>query len=512
MAEMDRKTIEEIGIPGMVLMENAGRKVVAESMHLLGSVAGKKVLIFCGKGNNGGDGFVVARHLHEMGAQAEVFLIGEHDAVKGDAAAYLNILELAGVKVLPCLNWEHNQADLGAQLVVDAMLGTGAKGPLRGVYASIVDWLNGNAIPTIAIDLPTGMDSDTGAVAGACVFANVTVTMGQIKRGLLFSPGREHAGKVVVADIGIPAVVSEKSGVKCFQLSDRYIQSVLPRRRPDVFKNRCGQVILLAGSVGLTGAAALSAEVTLRVGTGMAILGIPKSLNAILEQKLTEVMSLPLPETDCQSLSFDARKEIAEKLPWADVLALGPGLTTHDETTRLVKWLLEKTDKPMVLDADAINCLAGQAKFLSRAKGQLILTPHPGELARLIGTTVKEILANPMEVARAAAQKLSVVLVLKGAPTVVASPDGFVFVNATGNPGMATAGMGDVLTGVIAGLAAQGLSPLNAALAGVFVHGMAGDFARAKLGEAGLIAGDVLNELPLVLKEFEEKSQGADFY
>jgi NAD(P)H-hydrate epimerase len=349
----------------------------------------------------------------------------------------------------------------------------------------------------VYIDLPTGLETDTGTIHGGCVKATATVTMAHLKRGLLFSPGREHAGRIIVADIGIPKEVSQQSGVNCFQLNAKFIQKVLPERPLNIFKNRCGQVFLLAGSVGLTGAATLSSEAALRIGAGMAFLGVPNSLNLILEEKLTEVMTLPLPETETQSLSFAAQAQIAEKFEWTDVLAIGPGLTTHPDSVKLVKWVLEKFDKPIILDADALNCLKGETAALKkRAKGDLILTPHPGELSRIIGLSTKEILANPIEIARSTAQKFNVVLILKGAPTIIAAPDGCVFINSTGNPGMATAGMGDVLTGVVAGLVAQGLSPLDGALAGVYLHGYAGDLAKSELGEAGLLAGDVLRYLP----------------
>ncbi|MFQ5821833.1 MAG: NAD(P)H-hydrate dehydratase, partial [Candidatus Heimdallarchaeota archaeon] len=471
-AAMDRKTIEELGIPGIVLMENAGRKVVSVIRKMLGTVKDKKVAIFCGKGNNGGDGYVVARYLSSMGAQLTVLLAGESQQVKGDAAQNLNLLSKLGIPVLPISLSEHAEGVFGAHLIVDALLGTGVSGPVKGLIADIVDLINGQRAPKVAIDLPTGLESDTGAISGACVKADATVTMGHIKRGLLFSPGREHAGRVFVANIGIPQQVSRQIGVRCFQLRAKYIQNVLPIRPLNMFKNRCGQVFLLAGSVGLTGAATLSSEATLRIGAGMALLGIPKSLNSIVEERLTEVMTLPLPETDSQSISYEAKQQISDKFQWTDVLAIGPGLTTHAHSVKLVNWVLDKFDKPIVLDADAINCLRDEADILKRAKGTLILTPHPGELSRIIGSSTKDILANPVEIVKDTAKKLNVILVLKGAPTVVGSPDGYTFINSTGNPGMATAGMGDVLTGVIAGLVAQGMSPLDGALAGVYLHGL----------------------------------------
>lgn len=505
MADMDRKAIDELGIPGMVLMENAGREVVAQIKALLGNPKNKKVVIFCGKGNNGGDGYVVARYLVNMGARVEIYLIGEHNEVQGDARTNLEILTRLGVNALPIKAWLKQSPAPGFDLVVDALLGTGVKGELKGNYRNIVESINTLRAPKVAIDLPTGMETDTGAVHGPCVHADVTVTMACLKRGLLLSPGREHAGRVVVADIGMPQVVLNESGIRTFQSTEKFIQNVLPRRAPNAFKNRCGTVFVIGGSAGMTGAVTLSSEAALRVGAGMAMLGIPGSLNPILETKLTEVMTLPLQETESQSISYEAREKISERLSWSNVLAVGPGLTTHEDSLKLLEWLLQNYEHPIVLDADALNCLAKKMDIIKNAKSDLILTPHPGELSRLTGKTTKDILADPIEVARETAQKWGFVLILKGGPTIIASPDGDVFINPTGNAGMATAGMGDVLTGVVAGLIAQGMSVVDGAVAAVYLHGLAGDFVKAEMGQAGLIAGDVAGHLPSVMKYFEDK-------
>lgn len=503
MAEIDRTTIEDIGIPGMVLMENAGAKIVAVIRAEIGETAGKSVFVACGKGNNGGDGYVVARYLLNQGAAVKLLLTADPKSLKGDAAQNYQILQKLGGNFLTTRNDEWRQACASADLIVDALLGTGVTGALKTELAEIVTQINQASAKVVAVDLPTGMNTDTGAVSGECVQADHTVTMGHLKRGLLFSPGREKAGKVHVADIGFPARVSAESGVKCYRTTEAFVRKILPQRSRDTFKNRCGQVFLLAGSVGMTGAATLSSEAAMRVGAGMALLGAPASLNPILEQKLTEIMTLPLPETERHSLSFQAIAAIEEKLDWATVLAVGPGLTTHPDSGKLVRWLLEKVDKPVVLDADGLNCLAGQAAFLKEARAQLVLTPHPGELSRLTGKSTKDLLADPISAASQAAADFDCVVILKGGPTVIAAPDGRTFINATGNSGMATAGMGDVLTGVIAGLAAQGLLPLDAAVAGVYLHGLAGDLAYSELGAAGLIAGDLLRKLPLAIQQME---------
>ena len=501
MSGIDRFAIEKIGIPGMILMENAGREVIAVIKEMLGTVENKNIIIFCGKGNNGGDGFVIARYLLNMGANVKIYLIAKIDEVKGEADSNLKILQNIGHRVFPVSSMEHIDWNEGAHLVVDAMLGTGVQRALKGLMAEVVESINKIYAPILAVDLPTGMRA--GANNEVCIKSSKTVTMAFLKSGLLMSPGREQAGEIIVADIGIPNWVGKEKDIKCFQLTDEYFSEVLPERKPDTFKNKCGQVFLLAGSIGLTGAAVLSSEAVLRSGAGMALLGIPESLNTIVEEKLTEVMTLPLPETDQQSISLDSKEMISEKLAWANVLAVGPGLSTHPDSKKLLKWILEKFEKPIVLDADAINCFKDEKEILRTTKSDLILTPHPGELSRLVGISTKEILAAPIEVVREQAQKLNIVLVLKGAPTIIGSPDGYIFINSTGNPGMATAGMGDVLTGAIAGLVAQGMSPLDGALAGVYLHGLSGDISKSELGEAGLLASDVLKNLPLAMKTFE---------
>ncbi len=506
MAEIDRYTIDSIGIPGMVLMENAGVCVVQEIKRLLDSVKDKNVLVLCGKGNNGGDGFVVSRHLRNMGTQVTTIVFGRKDKIKGDAKTNLDIYEKVGGEVL----WETTPEHIGnlasIDLIVDALLGTGVQGPLKSPLDEIVHLINRAHCPVVAIDLPTGMHADTGQIYGECVNATVTVTMAHPKMGLLFYPGKKHAGDVVVADIGIPHHIVCEKDIKSFQITNDYVREMLPKRPQDTYKNKCGHVLLLAGSAGLTGAATLSSEAVLRAGAGMAVLGIPESLNVIMEQKLTEVMTLPLPETDEHTISVKALEQLGEKLQWAEVLAIGPGLSTHSETCKLVFELLQNEDKTIVLDADGINCFANNRERLRSSQSQIIITPHPGELARLFKCRASDISSNVIEYVTKAAAELNVTVVLKTAPTVIASPEGDVYINSTGNAGMATAGMGDVLTGVIAGLAAQGMRCLSAAISGVYLHGFAGDLAQRNLGEFGMIAGDVLKYVPEALKEIQQLS------
>jgi NAD(P)H-hydrate epimerase len=500
MAEMDRRTIEEIGIPGAVLMENAARGIVRAILERFGSMAGKRVLVLCGKGNNGGDGYVVTRYLADHGAHLNILILGEKAQIRGDAKLNLDILERLGIETMSISKW-HPETITGQDLIIDAMLGTGVTGRLKKLYAEAVESVNSSGVPVVAVDIPTGLHTDRGTLTGPAIIATLTVSMAFPKRGHLLYPGAKNVGELRTVDIGIPSRVVESSGARTYRLTHSWIRSILPERPRDTFKNKCGQVFVLAGSAGMTGAAVLTSMATLRTGAGMAILGIPKSLNAILENKLTEVMTMPLPETDNQSLSAESLPLLEEKLDWSNVLALGPGITTHEDSVRLVGELLGSYKKPVVLDADGLNCAAVDSSVLKNSAAPLVLTPHPGELARLTGGSSTEILDDPIEAAKSAAMSFNAVVVLKSAPVVIASPDGYAFLNCTGNPGMATAGLGDVLTGVIAGLVAQGVQPLPAALAGVYLHGFAGDLVAAEKGEDGLVAGDVAEMLPQAIRQ-----------
>ncbi len=506
MAAMDRAAIESFGIPGMALMESAGRSVVGAMRTHFGELRGRQVSIFCGKGNNGGDGYVVARYLHKLDCRVKIFLHAPPEQLSGDARANFDIVEKMKLPIFRPGEWEHASACASADILVDALLGTGVRGALKGALAELVAHMNQAGAPIVAIDLPTGVETDTGRVAGEAIRATITITMGALKRGLCFYPGREHAGRIFVADIGFPPGVLSVSGARTCWVAPSEASALRPDRAPNIHKNACGQVVIVAGSVGKTGAAALSSEAVLRSGAGMAILAVPASLNPILEQMLVEVMTLPVAETPEQCFSSKAGAALEEYFDWADVMAIGPGLTTHPEVQKLVAWILQNYPKPLVIDADAINCLALQPDLLKRSSQEIVITPHPGELSRLIGARTSEIVAEPIETARKTAADFGVVVVLKGAPTVVATPEGDVYINASGNPGMATAGMGDVLTGVIAGLMAQGLDAAAAAVLGVCVHGLAGDRAASTLGVYGMMAKDVLHELPNALDQLSKES------
>ncbi len=500
MAAIDRTTIEQYQIPGVVLMENAGRAVALEIEKFLGSVAGKHIVIFCGKGNNGGDGYVIARHLANRQACVSVFLAGEKSQVKGDALVNLTILDRMAIPVQEISSLDQIPALNSIDCIVDALLGTGVTGPVVGFLGQLIDFINGLGAPIISVDLPSGIETDTGAVHGACIHSTLTVTMAHLKTGLLFSPGRDFAGDIILADISVPHQVSQQLSSHRFLLEAQDICQRLPVRASDAHKTSCGKVVVIAGSVGMTGAATLASLASLKVGAGLTKLAIPASLNPIMEQKLTEVMTVPVPETSSQSISLKAQDHIAELLNWADVLAVGPGLSTHPDTVAFVQWLLRTQNKPMVLDADGLNALAKMPQLIKNYAGDLIITPHPGEFARLIGANLAELQRNRLNILQHYASDWGKIIVFKGGPTVIAAPSGDLFINSTGNAGMATGGSGDVLTGMIGGLLAQKLSPLDAALAGVYLHGLAGDIAAEKHSQMGMIASDICDNIPEAIK------------
>ena len=505
MQECDRMTIDELGLPGMVLMEYASRAVADVAIEMLdGNPAGKLVRIFCGKGNNGGDGFAVARHLKNAGAVIELFLIGKTADLQGDALLNCELHRMLGGQVREiATEADFKPAKKQPDLVVDALLGTGFKGIVKGIHAQTIDLVNSSDAPVLAVDIPSGVEGDNGAAGDIAVRAERTATFGLLKPGLLLPPGRELCGSVTVADIGIPPQVVQKQNIRQFLVEACDVIAKLPRLKPSDHKGKAGHVFILAGSPGLTGAVALAAEASIRSGAGLTVVGVPGSLNHILEVKLTESMTLPLPANDSDCLTTDAFDLCLDRLKWAHAVAFGPGIGRHPDTGKLLAKLLAVLDKPFVIDADGLNLLADNPSLLKKLPPGTILTPHPGEFSRLSGLSVTEIAADRIGLTRQWAAKWKAVLVLKGAPSITALPDGTIFINPTGNEGMATGGSGDVLTGVISSLLAQGLNAGEAAWMGCYLHGAAGDRAAEKLGKHGMVAGDIIIQLPSVIREVE---------
>ena len=506
MRELDRRTIEDLGVPSLVLMENAGRGTYEVIRREFPDLSGP-VVILAGRGNNGGDGLVVARYLVNGGFPVSVFLLAARDQVRGDALANLKILEGLGVRVEEVQEEGRLNAVVHrmsrAELIVDALLGTGLNSPVRGLLGQVIAKVNQVRPPVLAVDIPSGLSADTGEPLGTAVRARVTVTFGFPKLGQIVPPGRDLAGRLWLVDIGIPPQFAQDLATEIADAAE--MRALLPARAFGSHKGTFGHLVVVAGSAGKTGAATLSSEAGLKAGAGLVTAAVPASLNDILEVKLTEAMTLPLPEADgARAMGFQALTPLNEFLAGKSAVALGPGLGTHPETQAAVRELVRHCPVPMVVDADGINALAGHLEILREAAGPRILTPHPGEMAHLLGTTTQEVQSRRLDTAREVAAAHQVWVVLKGAQTLVADPQGRVSLNPTGNPVLASGGTGDVLTGLIGGFLAQGLSPWDAARLGVYLHGLAADYLEAAIGPRGHLAGDLLNSLSELLNEFSQ--------
>jgi ADP-dependent NAD(P)H-hydrate dehydratase / NAD(P)H-hydrate epimerase len=500
MRAVDARAIAELGIPGPRLMDNAGTGAARLIAREFAPIRRRRVLVLCGKGNNGGDGFVVARRLRSAGARVRVWLVGRRREVGGDAAIALSrwrgrTAEIVAETALPALARELEQADV----VVDALLGTGLTGPARELTARVIDAVNAAHRPVVSLDLPSGLGSDHGALLGPTVNARLTATFVGYKRSLLLYPGASCAGRVHVVDIGIPRAEVAR-GITTFLLEQDDVRSHFPPRKPDAHKGTFGHLLVIAGSLGKTGAAGLAGGAALRSGVGLCTIATPISQQPVVAMLGREYMTEPLAETAGQALSLKAKDRIWELLTRADAVALGPGISLDPDTQALVRALVRDVDRPMVVDADGLNALAGHLELLDGAAGPRVLTPHPGEMARMLGVEVPRVQSDRLETVRAFCARHRVALALKGAGTVVGDADGRVFINPTGNPGMASGGSGDVLTGMVGAFLARGLDAAAALQAGCFLHGLAGDLASGDLGEEGLIAGDIVEAIPRAMK------------
>lgn len=504
--EIDRKAIEEYGIPGLVLMENAGSRIFQNLKNIYPDLRLKKIIVFAGSGNNGGDGFVVARHLYNYGVKVRVLLLSLFNKIKGEARVNLDIIDKMGVELIEIESIdpeEIQQSIRDSDLIIDAILGTGLQGKVTGLKAKIIDFINMANKEVIAVDVPSGLNSDTGKIEGPCVKATYTITLALPKIGLLLYPGAGCTGKIIVEDIGIPVNLLNRKKLKINMITKDMVRSFLPIRLTYVHKGSFGKVLMLAGSVGMTGAAYLASEAAMRSGAGIVVLGIPRSLNPIMEVKLTEVMTFPLAETEKQSLREDTEETILELMENFSVLGIGPGISRQLETQRLVRNIIKKSTIPLVIDADAIYALSEDPTILKKTKTPLVITPHPGEMAKLINKDINYILDNQLDITRDVAQEFGGVVVLKGARTIIANKEGEAYINIGDNSGMATGGSGDVLTGIISSLIAQGADNLLAAIAGVYIHSLAGNLARDIKGERGMVAGDILSQVPQAFLSLE---------
>jgi NAD(P)H-hydrate epimerase len=503
MQEMDRLAIEEVGIPGPVLMENAARGAARVFLENFDPPEGSSIGILCGRGNNGGDGYVMARYLQGAGMRITVVVLSALDRISGDALLNLNIIRRMGLEVLEAAGpeeWAECRDRVGScDYLVDAILGTGLKSNISGYYGLVIEEVNRLGKPVTAVDIPSGLNADTGQVMGISIKAALTVTFGFPKVGQVVFPGPEYVGRLARIDIGIPRLVSDRLPCRYRLTEPDDFKHLLGPEKEDIHKGTRGHLLVLAGSVGKTGAAALTALGALRAGAGLVTVGVPASLNPVLENKLTEAMTLPLPETADGTLSLEAEGEIRHSLEAKTALAIGPGLSTHPETVELVRRIIESSTLPVVVDADGVNALAGDPELLSRAKGRIILTPHPGEMARLAGIRNSDVQSDRIGIAGAFADKYGCCLVLKGARSLIAEPGGVIWFNPTGNPGLSSGGTGDVLTGIIAGFLARGWPMSLAGVAGVYLHGLAADLLSEEMGQVGLLASEMPEAVPALM-------------
>jgi ADP-dependent NAD(P)H-hydrate dehydratase / NAD(P)H-hydrate epimerase len=485
------------------LMERAGHAVARTAASLAGATYGSRAVVVCGKGNNGGDGLVAARWLTRWGMGVDVFLLAEPGAVGEPASTNLHALTAMGVPVGPYSPGRVERALGRADVAVDAIFGIGFRGRAEGRYLDAIRVLNGTdrMIAVVAVDIPSGVEGDTGAVRGPAVMADVTVTFGAPKVGVVLFPGAAHAGVVDVADIGFPRDLLPGD---LELVEDRDARDWLGREeRFETDKRAAGVVLVLAGSRTMTGAPVLVAEGAYRAGAGLVTVAVPEGTLPVVQAGLREATFLPLAEGATGSVAEDAWTTLASRIPSFDAVALGPGLSTDPGTQALVRRLVRESPRPQVVDADAINAFAGRAGELSRRAAAIVLTPHVREFGRLFGVPAEDVVEDRVGLARKGAAETGCVLLLKGSRTVIAPPDGPTRITATGSPVLATGGTGDVLTGAIAALLARGLPPLDAAAVGAHVHGMAGRIAGERTGE-GTIAGDVARALPEAIRRLRE--------
>ncbi|WP_051283954.1 bifunctional ADP-dependent NAD(P)H-hydrate dehydratase/NAD(P)H-hydrate epimerase [Desulforegula conservatrix] len=504
MAEMDRRTIQEFGVPGHTLMENAGRGAVEVFSNHFPDFRTKKICVICGKGNNGGDGLVMARyiaaHIQESGGSVKVFLLGSKDLVQGDAGINLHLLEKTGITVNEILtekdlSFFESQAK-GQDIFIDAIFGTGLNAPVKGIAENIICFLNKTNANVFSVDIPSGLDSETGKPLGTAIKASVTATFGFPKIGHAVYPGASYCGKTEIIDIGIPKCISESLAPIHELVTEKYVSGLFKKRHPETHKGTNGHVLVAGGSPGKSGAPIMTAVAALRTGAGLVTLALPLSLRPFAEISSFEIMTEAIPETAEGCIANISESYLDNVLNGKQVMAVGPGMDEGPETKEFLSQIIKTAEIPLVIDAGALNIIARNPDILRTLKTPAILTPHPGEMARLAKKTTSEIQEDRINVASSFAREYGIYLVLKGAGTVIASPDGRIMINRTGNPGLATAGTGDVLTGIIAGLVAQGLKPLDAAAAGVYIHGKTADRVAASMGPFGFIATDIISAIP----------------
>ncbi len=516
MRELDRRTIEEYGTPGEVLMERAASGLtckISQLAHMLGGINGP-IFFLAGKGNSGGDAFASARQLLELNYRVEVWLAGKAEELKGDALLHFERMNVAGV---PCRElpdgkqWAVDpwRAEYDGAILVDGLLGTGTSGKPREPMASAIRWINQQASRAfvVSIDIPSGLSGDTGEVLGDVVEADITVTMGCPKAGMIKATAIPYVGVLEVIDIGIPEPyveeIVEPEGSELVARTD--LEEFFPKRPRVSHKGNYGRVLLIGGAKGYAGAITMAAKAAGRSGVGLVTVVVPESIAPVVAGSALEAMVTGVEETEDGSLSDTFLEAWGGRLGVFDAVLVGPGLTRHKRSRALVQQLLQQCKVPLVVDADAISVFETESSCFAGASCPLVLTPHPGELARLMGVETEHIQADREKAATEASMAVQGAIVLKGAGTVIAAPGKPVCVNLTGNPGMATGGSGDVLAGILVGFIGQGLDPFNAARAAVYIHGRAGDRAAWQKSQAGIVAGDLIEELLYALPELSSR-------
>lgn len=498
----DEAAINEYGIPGAVLMENAGQAVVAQVEKMLGTLEGKKAAVFCGGGNNGGDGLVVARHLYNRGCEVRLYFLADPDVFRGDALTNYNIITNMGIAGFQLS--EGNRLNVArmalwsSDIAIDAIFGTGMRDNVQDTALAVINMLNESDTPVISCDIPSGLSSATGQPLGAAVEATATVTFGYCKMGLVLPAAKPYVGELIVADISLPTQIEETLGTRRELIDEAFCRRWLAPREVDSYKGDFGHVGVFAGSPKMPGAAILAARGALKMGAGRLTAALPGTIRSSFTAQLPEAMLLAPTDNEIGGVALDNLDEIAS-FP-VDSWLLGPGMGRDDLTLEVIREFIPKINVPTVLDADALFAVCGYLRLLKKANAPLIITPHPGEMAKLLGVSITDVQSNRVSVAEGFAKQTDVIVVLKGAGTIVATPEGRMFINDTGNPGMATAGSGDVLSGMIAALLAQGMVPAVAAACAVWIHGKAGDLAVSNGSVSGLLAGDIADMVPAALR------------
>ncbi len=500
MQRCDRAAIDDYGIAELVLMENAGVQVVESMDEYFGDSGPDLIAVMCGKGNNGGDGFVVARHLYSTGRVVRAYLFAAAADLRGSVAENHRIAAAIGIDIIEvpdAESWEQHAAEIvGFDCIVDALFGTGITGPLRGHFGAVVETINDSGASVVAVDLPSGLSADNGWIAGPAVDADLTVTFAAPKLCHTFPPACELIGELSVVDIGIPEAAIDAVESALELITPEECAFALEPREADTHKGSYGRVLIIAGAPGMAGAAALTARGALRGGAGLVTVGAPDSVAEIVASLVAEALVRPHAADSDGGLGLAAKAGLTALAGAADVIAVGPGVGTSEETQQLVRELVVESPAPVVLDADGLNAFGGDPEVLREIGPPCVLTPHPGELARLLGMSTADVQADRLAAVRTLAERSGAIVILKGYRSLVCDPQRTVAINPTGNPGMATGGSGDVLTGLLAALIGQGMEPFAAARLGAFLHGEAGDIAAERVGEISLIASDIVDALP----------------